>query len=403
MSLKDSTVSSARSLAVLFVLTIAFVLLLVWLDGWTYPRIARNEFREFAELAANHPRSIVETAGKVSGGQSQPATRAQTELLRPLFPEADTFEVIGTATIANHPADIFKALANDQPIGYAIHGYAYGYHGIVHTLVATDTDFKVKSVQIISHSETDGYSERFASRSFLHEFIGKAVGHLQLGSGIDAVSGATVSCRAVANGVAAAVDYLQKFVTQGKQSAASAALASQASLLAAPGVATDDGFGGHDGTLSIWHKDKGVGCQQCHIEKMPPYTKNVPTKMCLDCHKNGFSTKDAGEQMMAQVKQQIAATPGGEAMLAKSGAKTVPTLDKNSAAAKLCLQYRAIKSIEDARPKWAVRAIYQGEPSDPHISHIPIHDCTTCHHIHKQSEDRCGTPACHPDFTYKMR
>ena len=404
MNLKKSTASYGRTLAVLFAVTIAFVLLLALLDRWTYPRIARNEFREFADLVANNPRPVANTPGKSGGLQSQPASRAQIELLRPLFPEADTFTVIGTANIANHPADIFKALSSDKAIGYAIHGYAAGYHGIVHTLIATDTDFQVKSVQIVSHSETDGYSDKFASRSFLRQFIGKTIGHLQLHSGIDAASGATVSCNAVANGVAVAVDYLRKFVTAGGSGASILSIAAQAPLsVTADGASASGDFGAHDGALAIWHKDKGVGCQLCHLEKKPPYTSNVPTEICLDCHKNGFSLQPAGEKMLAEVKQQLASTPGGQAMLAATDKKLTPAIDKSNAAIYISLQYHAIKDIEDARPKWAVRAIYQGDPSDPHVSHIPHKNCMDCHHIHKKSEDKCGTPACHPDFTYKMR
>jgi hypothetical protein len=130
----------------------------------------------------------------------------------------------------------------------------------------------------------------------------------------------------------------------------------------------------------------------------------VPTKICLECHENGFSPQEDGVKMLADLQQQLEDAPGGgKAMLAEPTAKLTPANDKSNQAMWLRVQYLATKDIEDARPKWAVRAIYQGEPSDPHISHIPIHDCTVCHHIHKASEDRCGTRACHPDFTYQMR
>ncbi len=407
MSVKHSTVSSGRSFAALFAVTVAFVLLLAVLDWWTYPLILRNEFSEFATLVANRTRSNAETSVKINPGQALPASQAQVQLLRPLFPDADTFTVVGLATFANHPAVILKAASGDSAIGYAIHGYAEGYHGVVHTLVTTDTDYHVKSVQIVSHTETDGYADRFASREFLHQFLGKTVGRLRLGSGIDSVSGATVSCRAVADGVAAAVDYLHKNISEGKTNAVSSemiAAAEQVHAASATTAASGDDFGGKDGTLSIFHKDKGVGCRLCHLEAKPPYTSNVPTKICLDCHENGFSLQDDGVKLLADLQQQLEAAPGGgKAMLAEPTVKLTPANDKGNQAIYLRLQYLATKDIEDARPKWAVRAIYQGEPSDPHVSHIPIHDCTVCHHIHKASEDRCGTRACHPDFTYQMR
>jgi Na+-translocating ferredoxin:NAD+ oxidoreductase RnfG subunit len=405
MSLKHSTASSGRSFAALFAVTVAFILLLAALDWWTYPLILRNEFRTFATMVANRPRTAAETSVTINSGQTLPASQAQVELLKPLFPDADAYTVIGIAVFANHPAEILKAASGDKAIGYAIHGYADGYHGVVHTLVTTDSNFNVKSVQIVSHTETDGYADRFASREFLHQFIGKPVGRLRLGKGIDSVSGATVSCKAVADGVAAAVDYLYKYISEGKTIApVSSAMIAAAEQVHATTAASGDDFGGHDGTLSIFHKDKGVGCRLCHLEAKPPYTTNVPTKICLDCHENGFSLQEDGTKMLADVQQKLEAVPGGgKAMLAEPTEKLTPANDKNDQAVYLRLQYLATKNIEDARPKWAVRAIYQGEPSDPHVSHIPIHDCTVCHHIHKASEDRCGTRACHPDFTYKMR
>jgi Na+-translocating ferredoxin:NAD+ oxidoreductase RnfG subunit len=404
MSLKHFIASSGRSFAALFAVTVGFILLLAVLDWWTYPLILQNEFRDFATMVANQTRSGSEGSVKVTPGQTLPASQAQVKLLKPLFPEADTFTVIGIAVFANRPAQILKATSADKAIGYAIHGYAEGYHGLIHTLVTTDTDFNVKSVQIVSHTETDGYADRFASRDFLRQFIGKPVGRLRLGKGIDSVSGATVSCRAVANGVAAAVDYLYKYISEGKTAApVSSEMIAAAERVHATTAASGDEFGGHDGTLSYFHKDKGVGCRLCHLETKPPYTSNVPTKICLECHLNGFSLQPEGVKMLADVQQQLEAAPGGGSAMLAEPEKLTPVNDKNDQAIYLRLQYMATKNIEDARPQWAVRAIYQGEPSDPHVSHIPIHDCGVCHHIHKKSEDRCGTRACHPDFTYKMR
>jgi Na+-translocating ferredoxin:NAD+ oxidoreductase RnfG subunit len=403
MNLNHSSASSGRTFTALGAVTIAFVLLLAMLDRWTYPRIVRNEFREFADLVANNPRPVANASDKANGTQSQPASKAQIELLRPLFPEADSFTVIGTANFAGHPSEIFKALSSDKAIGYATHGYAQGYHAIVHILVATDTDFQVKSVQVISQAETEGYNERFASRSFLHQFIGKTVGHLQLHNGIDAASGATVSCSAVANGVATAVDYLRKFVTAGASGASILSIAAQAPLPAAANTASMKGAAGESGdTLATWHQSHGVGCPLCHTDKNDPYGK-VSTETCLGCHKNGFSPQPEGEKMLAEVKQQLESAPGGQAMLAESTQKITPAVDKSNPAVILSLQYHAIKDMEDARAKWATRAVFEGEASNPHISHIPHTNCMDCHHIHKKSEDTCGTAACHPGFTFKMR
>jgi Na+-translocating ferredoxin:NAD+ oxidoreductase RnfG subunit len=401
MSPTTSIASSSRSFLALFTVSIAFILLLAMLNWFTYPLILQNEFSEFAAMVANQTRSGSGTSQ--NPGHTFPASQAQVKLLKPLFPDADTFTVVGIAVLANHPAEILKAASGDNVIGYAVHGYAEGYHGVIHALVTTDTTFNVKSVQIVSHTETEGYSDRFASRQFLRQFIGKPVGFLRLGSGIDSVSGATVSCRAVADGVAAGVDYLYKYINEGNSNGLNSEMIAAAEQTRLANPASADEFVGKDGTLSIFHKDKGVGCRLCHLETKPPYTSNVPTKICLECHENGFSLEHDGTKMLAALQQHLEAVPGGgKAMLAEP-AKLTPANDKSNQAVYLRLQYLATKNIEDARTKWAVRAIYQGGPSDPHVSHIPIHDCTVCHHIHRKSQDRCGTPVCHPNFTYEMR
>jgi Na+-translocating ferredoxin:NAD+ oxidoreductase subunit G len=408
MMLKNSKATPGLSVVILSAVSVAFCILLSLVDWWTYPRIAKNEFRKFAILVATLERPILGSSKGANPGRMLPASRAQIALLRPVFPEAETYSVIGNAAFAGHSADILKASDGNTTIGYAIHGYAAGYHGLVHTLVTTDPSFNVKSVQVLDHTETEGYSDRFEARSFLRQFLGKSSDHLRLGSGIDAVSGATISCRAVTNGVAAAVEFLKMYIMEGGEahpgSASASADVEQASN---PGEATSsdevDQFGGKDGALSYWHKDKGVGCQLCHLEEKPPYSSDVPTKTCLGCHKNGFSTQPTGEKMLTEAARQLEAAPGGKAMLAATDQKFLPAHDKSDPVVMLRLQYRATKSIEDSRPNWAVRAVYAGKPSDPHISHIPISDCGTCHHIHRRSEDQCGTPSCHPNFTYKMR
>lgn len=76
-------------------------------------------------------------------------------------------------------------------------------------------DLSVQAVRIVSHSETSGIGSKTADESFLSQYEGKHAG-ITIGSGdnsIDAISGASVSSRAITAGVNEALDAAQSYVT----------------------------------------------------------------------------------------------------------------------------------------------------------------------------------------------
>ncbi len=96
--------------------------------------------------------------------------------------------------------------------GYAVEVTPSGFGGSVDMMVGIDREGKVMGVQIISHSETPSLgasaaSENEAGKSFRDQFIG-LTGTLAVtkdGGEIDALTGATVTSRAVTAGVNAAL------------------------------------------------------------------------------------------------------------------------------------------------------------------------------------------------------
>ena len=84
-------------------------------------------------------------------------------------------------------------------------GVRWGYKSWVKVLVDVDADGVVKSLDVQVSGETDGLGTRCAEDAFEQQFIGKAR-PFTLGEGIDAVSRATVTSRAVVDAINAALE-----------------------------------------------------------------------------------------------------------------------------------------------------------------------------------------------------
>lgn len=105
---------------------------------------------------------------------------------------------------------VSKVYASD--LGYAVEVAPAGFGGAIDMMVGIDREGKVLGIRIISHTETPGLgasaaSENAAGEAFRGQFAGKE-GTLAVtkdGGEIDALTGATVTSRAVTAGVNAAL------------------------------------------------------------------------------------------------------------------------------------------------------------------------------------------------------
>lgn len=91
-------------------------------------------------------------------------------------------------------------------VGYAFMTNAKGYGGKIGILVGLETNRALRGIRIISHQETPGLGAKITDTDFLDQFAGLVPDQLVLardGGAVDAITGATISSRAVAEGVAA--------------------------------------------------------------------------------------------------------------------------------------------------------------------------------------------------------
>lgn len=94
--------------------------------------------------------------------------------------------------------------------GYVIVTSATGYGGTVKVMTGIDMEGKVTGIIILEHSETPGLGAKSTDDSFRDQFVGiSAEGSVNVkkdGGEIDAISGATITSRAVCSAVTEAID-----------------------------------------------------------------------------------------------------------------------------------------------------------------------------------------------------
>jgi electron transport complex protein RnfG len=100
--------------------------------------------------------------------------------------------------------DIYTIYSDGTEVGYAFLAVGKGYGGEISILVGLKDENTIKGITIISHTETPGLGSRIAESSFTDRFAGLNIADVALrqeGGQIDAITGSTISSRAVINAV----------------------------------------------------------------------------------------------------------------------------------------------------------------------------------------------------------
>ena len=130
------------------------------------------------------------------------ARSEEEKALAALLPEADRFEKKDIEEI-----EYYSGYKKDRLIGYCVKAVGNGYGGFFHMIVAIGRDGIIKGIEILDHQETPGLGSKIKEIRqgedapwFLRQFKGKDGRKIQL-KDIDAITGATISSRAVTDTV----------------------------------------------------------------------------------------------------------------------------------------------------------------------------------------------------------
>lgn len=113
--------------------------------------------------------------------------------LKEVLPEANTFEAVKEKEEIIYYRGYDK---NSKFVGVAFKATGKGYSSVIETLVGMLKDGKIIAIKILSQNETPGLGSRITESSFINQF--KRINDL---SRVQAITGATISSRAVINTV----------------------------------------------------------------------------------------------------------------------------------------------------------------------------------------------------------
>ena len=117
-------------------------------------------------------------------------------------------ELLAPGTYDDCGGKVTEVYASDA--GYAVQVAPSGFGGTVVIMVGVDPDGKVLGIDVVSHAETAGLGDVAAANNAKGEAFrsqyAAAEAPFAVGENVDAISGATITSKAVTTGVNAAVE-----------------------------------------------------------------------------------------------------------------------------------------------------------------------------------------------------
>ena len=139
----------------------------------------------------------------LSSLQKENARKELESMLHTILPGSGTFT---EEAYEGHDANIRTAYKSEN--GYVVHVVTSGYAGDIAMLVGVSNDGKVQGLVVRDLQETYGLGARaLTDTEFLTQFLGTD-GSAAVGEDIDALTGATVTSKAVTRGVNSAVNFV---------------------------------------------------------------------------------------------------------------------------------------------------------------------------------------------------
>lgn len=144
-----------------------------------------------------------------------------------VLPEAETFELmddIKGIDVAKWPdiKEVYAGKSGDRVIGYTFKIFAKGYGGPMEITLGIDIDGRISGLKLGNHQETPGLGAKAAESSFQDQYNGKIVGEELIvtkasnpkDNEVEAITGATITSRAITDGVNNACQLYLEIVEQ---------------------------------------------------------------------------------------------------------------------------------------------------------------------------------------------
>lgn len=140
----------------------------------------------------------------------------KNQAMQEILPSAETFEGLNV-DLSEETAvrEVNKGIKGNEVVGYAIRVTPKGFGGLINIMVGISSDGKIGGIKILSHGETPGLGANATNISFYGQYKDKSTKSklevVKTGASkenqIQAITGATITSRAVTNGVNEAIDF----------------------------------------------------------------------------------------------------------------------------------------------------------------------------------------------------
>lgn len=138
----------------------------------------------------------------------------KSSAMKEILPQASEFKV-KEVDLEGTIKEVNEGLASGKTSGYTITVAPKGYGGTIQLMVGISTEGKIEGIKILSHSETPGLGANSVQPKFSGQFGGKPIDkELQVvkripsaDNEIQAISGATITSKAVTSGVNEAIAF----------------------------------------------------------------------------------------------------------------------------------------------------------------------------------------------------
>jgi electron transport complex protein RnfG len=152
------------------------------------------------------------TKDAIAEGKASKTAAAMSEVL-----PAGSYEKLDAAAADGIVQSVYQAMEGAELKGWVVLAGPAGFGGTISMVVGIDTSGCVTGVSIITMTETSGLGANALKENFRSQYIGKqgSVSLSKYGGDIDALTGATITSKAVTDGVNAALNAVSGLIKVG--------------------------------------------------------------------------------------------------------------------------------------------------------------------------------------------
>lgn len=159
--------------------------------------------------------------GGIHGVTEEPIARLlekeKLDAMRSTLPTAEEFKRISPIISAKSIIhEVNAGYSNGKIVGYNIKISPKGYGGVIDMMVGVSIDGTLRGIQILSHAETPGLGAEAGKPAFSNQFVDRQSEGIALVKGkpskdneIQALTGATITSKAVTDGVNEALAFFR--------------------------------------------------------------------------------------------------------------------------------------------------------------------------------------------------